>query len=885
MTQNDAHTHTHTSGCRRRHYQHVGNSLRRREREILALEYSPPFKKREFFNRGGRLGDRKLVSVSDGGESDSGCSSNNEGRVDPQADVEYSWECPSGLSLLLELMTQSPQRYMGRDGAADNFGMAEAAKVTGRGNYVIAGKAKDFEQNVGIASEGPVVNSNDQHPHPQNKQTNGIDPMNALIMSPTLQEDNAVSQAEQKVAQSKPRYITNFYGEQNVDLDRAHQSTRNLAQGDSILCDLPAFHCQRGERGVTLTQRKIAFDDAAVLEFGQSQTVEDLRMAVRPASPLDQPIDYSQLSSRSKERRESSENSHSHSSHSKIRCQQVDKVFGDIEASKAKLEARHTAEMEIGIPAKSPKYEFILSPKLDRNGNLVLPQASSQNRFFQTDEGSDRLRKDMMAATSALLDASNTASTKNIYAQGVESQISPVSISTTTQAPVFDYRSGVSREKMRCESDPSTSTSNGSHVSAGNSAHREKSMGVYHPKLKYLLAASQYAKQKAEEEEAARHSQHKENFSSNTISTNAESQGENTSAPNECSLHNIEGAQVNLLPSPRHKPEFSHGSDKISSSNSNNNNNFIPQRNDQYSASNNNIPIMSPGVTSVQSHLKGRSDAGITDKGSIFAHPHYSHQQTQNPFHFEFPPSSAIFSDFQISKLHTGSEHSFLRQFETNFVEKIIPSSSSSSSSSLSLSPSSLVHHPKQHNSGLTEILYTGASPISSSSPVSSSPSSPLAASSQCYKPGLDPYECAECGKRYSTSSNLARHRQTHRSVCDKKARKCPHCDKVYVSMPAYSMHVRTHNQGCQCPHCGKKFSRPWLLQGHIRTHTGEKPFACNQCGKSFADKSNLRAHIQTHSTEKPYVCGRCGKAFALKSYLYKHEESSCMRGQRFNRR
>lgn len=139
-------------------------------------------------------------------------------------------------------------------------------------------------------------------------------------------------------------------------------------------------------------------------------------------------------------------------------------------------------------------------------------------------------------------------------------------------------------------------------------------------------------------------------------------------------------------------------------------------------------------------------------------------------------------------------------------------------------------------------------------------------------------HQCPDCGKSYSTFSGLSKHRQFHCAAAEgpRKQFSCKYCEKVYVSLGALKMHIRTHTLPCKCTMCGKAFSRPWLLQGHIRTHTGEKPFSCTYCNRAFADRSNLRAHLQTHSDVKKYSCSSCSKTFSRMSLLTKHAEGGC---------
>lgn len=77
-----------------------------------------------------------------------------------------------------------------------------------------------------------------------------------------------------------------------------------------------------------------------------------------------------------------------------------------------------------------------------------------------------------------------------------------------------------------------------------------------------------------------------------------------------------------------------------------------------------------------------------------------------------------------------------------------------------------------------------------------------------------------------------------------------------------------------ECSDCGKRFSQHCMFKIHQRIHTGERPYKCSQCGLSFRWRRNLIAHQSSHPGENPLQCSMCDETFISEASLKKHQDA-----------
>ena len=143
---------------------------------------------------------------------------------------------------------------------------------------------------------------------------------------------------------------------------------------------------------------------------------------------------------------------------------------------------------------------------------------------------------------------------------------------------------------------------------------------------------------------------------------------------------------------------------------------------------------------------------------------------------------------------------------------------------------------------------------------------------------GSRPYQCQECGYKFTTGSVLNRHINfIHFKIPRKKeAHQCNKGGEIFiVSLGSLMAYMRTHSgsRPYQCQECGYKFTTGSVLNRHINFSHFKIPrkneaHQCNKCGEILVSLGFLIAYMRTHSGSRPYQCQECRYKFTTRSVL-----------------
>ncbi|KAL1483348.1 hypothetical protein MTO96_033265 [Rhipicephalus appendiculatus] len=105
----------------------------------------------------------------------------------------------------------------------------------------------------------------------------------------------------------------------------------------------------------------------------------------------------------------------------------------------------------------------------------------------------------------------------------------------------------------------------------------------------------------------------------------------------------------------------------------------------------------------------------------------------------------------------------------------------------------------------------------------------------------------------------------------------CDVCNRSFARKNARTSHVRIHARtGYECADCGRRFSNSSHLSRHRRCHLEDSEwFVCPECWAGFARKDVMQRHMLSHTGERPYACRVCGDVFTQRVSARRHEKNS----------